>query len=231
MGLEGAGTSEDDLWEVGSREGIREHLRELVDTKLAAKEAEIGEADWPSVERVVLLRTIDSLWVEHLTELDDMRRGIGLRGYAQQDPLVEFRREAYNLYAELRGFIRHQLASSILRVQITRQDPVAPQPLPGPGQPDGPAPAAPRQIASTGQAGREAAAGNAILGTIARGLPPAPAIRAVKEQLGDEVIGSPSPTNGSGAIRPGFAPDGRRMGRNDVCFCGSGLKYKKCHGR
>jgi preprotein translocase subunit SecA len=238
MGLDGPGTSEDDLWAVGAREGIREHLRELVDGKLEAKSAEVGENDWPAVERVILLRTIDSLWVEHLTELDDMRRGIGLRGYAQQDPLVEFRREAYNLYAELRGFIRHQLASSILRVQINRTDPAAAQPLPGPGQPlagpgqpETPAAAAPRQVASSGQAGREAAAGNAILGTIARGLPPAPAVRAVKEQLGDEVVGSSSGTNGSGALRPGFAPDGRRMGRNDVCFCGSGLKYKKCHGR
>ena len=230
MGLDGPGTSEDDLWAGGAREGIRGHLRELVDVKLEAKSAEVGN-DWPAVERVILLRTIDSLWVEHLTELDDMRRGIGLRGYAQQDPLVEFRREAYNLYAELRGFIRHQLASSILRVQINRQDPPAPQPLPGPGQPEASAPSAPRQVASTGQAGREAAAGNAILGTIARGLPPAPAVRAVKEQLGDEVVGSSSGTNGSGALRPGFAPDGRRMGRNDVCFCGSGLKYKKCHGR
>jgi preprotein translocase subunit SecA len=245
MGLDGPGTAEDDLWELGAREAIRDHLRELVDAKLTAKEGEIGEADWTSVERVFLLRTIDTLWVEHLTELDDMRRGIGLRGYAQQDPLVEFRREAYNLYAELRGFIRHQLASSILRVQITRQEPAAPQPLPGPGQPiagepgsagDGaggapPRAAAPGSAIVGGQAGRDAAAGNAILGSIARGLPPAPAVRPVKESLGDQVIGSGQGSNGSGALRAGFAPDGRRMGRNDVCFCGSGLKYKKCHGR
>jgi preprotein translocase subunit SecA len=251
MGLDGPGSAEDDLWELGAREAIREHLRELVDTKLTAKEAEVGEADWTSIERVFLLRTIDTLWVEHLTELDDMRRGIGLRGYAQQDPLVEFRREAYNLYAELRGFIRHQLASSILRVQITRQEPEAAQPLPGPGQPgagepgsagsvgsagDGtggatPGAAAPGSAAAGGQAARDAATGNAILGSIARGLPPPPAVRAVKESLGDQVIGSGQGSNGSGALRPGFAPDGRRMGRNDVCFCGSGLKYKKCHGR
>ena len=248
MGLDGPGSAEDDLWELGAREAIREHLRDLVDTKLTAKEAEVGEADWTSIERVFLLRTIDSLWVEHLTELDDMRRGIGLRGYAQQDPLVEFRREAYNLYAELRGFIRHQLASSILRVQITRQEPEAAQPLPGPGQPgagepgsagsagDGtggatPGAAPPGSAAAGGQAARDAATGNAILGSIARGLPPAPAVRAVKESLGDQVIGSGQGSNGSGALRPGFAPDGRRMGRNDVCFCGSGLKYKKCHGR
>ncbi|HXG39825.1 MAG TPA: preprotein translocase subunit SecA, partial [Candidatus Limnocylindrales bacterium] len=93
MGLEGPGTSEDDLWEAGGREAIAAHLRELVDRKLEERERELGE-NWSLVERWVLLRTIDSLWVEHLTELDDMRRGIGLRGYAQQDPLNEFRREA-----------------------------------------------------------------------------------------------------------------------------------------
>ena len=83
------------------------HLRELVDARLDAKEQEVGEADWATIERLVLLRTIDSLWVEHLTELDDMRRGIGLRGYAQQDPLNEFRARGVRLYTELRGLIRH----------------------------------------------------------------------------------------------------------------------------
>ncbi len=258
IGLDAEGTSEDELWDLGTRDAIRDHLRELVDARLATKETEVGEADWTSIERVVLLRTIDSLWVEHLTELDDMRRGIGLRGYAQQDPLVEFRREAFNLYAELRGFIRHQLASSILRVQITRQEAPAAQPLPGPGQPGqvagGSAELAPSAVGSSAAAGgggngategavrtaaagraaatgAAAATGNAILGSIARGLPPPPAVRGVRESLGDEVVGSGPSSNGSSALRPGFAPDGRRMGRNDVCFCGSGLKYKKCHGR
>src|SRR5204863_10028468 len=77
-------------------------------------------------ERMVLLRTIDSLWVEHLTEIDDMRRGIALRGYAQQDPLNEFRREAYQLYGELRDLIRHQVASTIFRVTVTVQPPQGP---------------------------------------------------------------------------------------------------------
>ena len=95
MGLTGPGTSADELWDLGSREAIVEHLRDLADERLEARAAEVGETDWAMVERLVLIRTIDSLWVEHLTELDDMRRGIGLRGYAQQDPLNEFRREAY----------------------------------------------------------------------------------------------------------------------------------------
>ena len=79
------------------------------------------------VERLVLLRTIDSLWVEHLTELDDMRRGIGLRGYAQQDPLNEFKKEAFSLYDQLRALIRHQVATTIFRVQVVKQ-PAAPTP-------------------------------------------------------------------------------------------------------
>jgi preprotein translocase subunit SecA len=128
MGLDGPGTSEDELWDLGSRDAILEHLLDLADGQLASKETEIGEADWSMVERLVLLRTIDSLWVEHLTEIDDMRRGIGLRGYAQQDPLNEFRREAYRLYEELRGLIRHQLASTIFRVTVTRNPTPEPPP-------------------------------------------------------------------------------------------------------
>src|SRR5207253_2495170 len=125
MGVEGEGTTEDDLWALGGSEPIAAHMHDLVDAQLESREREIGE-NWALVERFVLLRTIDSLWVEHLTELDDMRRGIGLRGYAQQDPLNEFRREAFRLYEELRGLIRHQVATSIFRVTVTRQPPEQP---------------------------------------------------------------------------------------------------------
>ena len=130
MGLEGPGTSEAELWDVGGREALAEHLRGLVDDALAAKAEKVGPEDWAVVERLVLLRTIDSLWVEHLTELDDMRRGIGLRGYAQQDPLNEFRKEAFSLYEELREFIRHQVATTIFRVSVTAPGAAAPQPMP-----------------------------------------------------------------------------------------------------
>ena len=152
------------------------------------------------VERVVLLRTIDSLWVEHLTELDDMRRGIGLRGYAQQDPLNEFRREAFGSYEELRGLIRHGVASSIFRVTVQRQPPPgAARPLPGPGQPARPttlagtAPVAGAAAATSGDgngsttAATPAApvAGSAIL----RGAVPAgPAVRNVRESVGDQPV-------------------------------------------
>jgi preprotein translocase subunit SecA len=232
MGLDGPGTSEDELWDLGAREAILEHLLNLAEARLEARAAEIGETDWAMVERLVLLRTIDSLWVEHLTEVDDMRRGIGLRGYAQQDPLNEFRREAFRLYEELRGLIRHQVATTIFRVTVTRQ---APQPTPinfaGAGgaastssgtsaateTATGPAPARPTGIGgSTTGAGR-------LASPIAGGLAADPMARA--RQASNQGGSAP------GQAKPGFTPSGARIGRNDPCWCGSGQKYKKCHGR
>jgi preprotein translocase subunit SecA len=223
MGLDGEGTTADELWELGSREAIVEHVRDLADEKLEAREQEVGEADWSMVERLVLLRTIDSLWVEHLTELDDMRRGIGLRGYAQQDPLNEYRREAFRMYEEFRDLIRHQVASSIFRVTVQKQ------PATG-GDPEG---AAQMAAGIAALAGARAGGGGATRavksgGPAAAGAAnPAPSgVRNVQERLGD----GPA-TDGAGQARPGYTPTGERIGRNDPCWCGSGNKYKKCHGR
>ena len=80
--------------------------------------AAIGGETWAMVERAVLAARHRPLWVDHLTELDDFRRGVGLRGYGGTDPLVEFKREAFKLYEELRGFIRHQVATTIFRVNV-----------------------------------------------------------------------------------------------------------------
>jgi preprotein translocase subunit SecA len=181
----------------------------------------------------VLLRTIDSLWVEHLTELDDMRRGIGLRGYAQQDPLNEFRREAFRLYEELRDLIRRQVAATIFRVTVRREP--ATVPLSGPGQPiraaagtavgDG-TDGADGSGGAPGRTRRPVAAGRAMAGGAAAaplgGLPADP-MRGAREGPG-------ASGDGSGTVRQGYTPSGARIGRNDPCWCGSGQKYKKCHG-
>jgi preprotein translocase subunit SecA len=241
MGLgDEPGASEDELWDLGSRDAILEHLLELADARLEAKEQEVGEVDWATVERLVLLRTIDSLWVEHLTEIDDMRRGIGLRGYAQQDPLNEFRREAYRLYEELRGLIRHQVATSIFRVTVTRQPPAA-EPmafdasaLPRAGGAAGPAGAASAAaVAAGGGAASSGSGGAARSSTAARsggGIAAGGALAAdpMAQAMRESTNGAPGSTSGA---KPGFTPSGARIGRNDICYCGSGLKYKKCHGR
>jgi preprotein translocase subunit SecA len=240
MGLSGDEIQPDTLWDLGGREAIADHLRDVADTRLVTREAEEGEEAWGQVERVVLLRTIDSLWVEHLTELDDLRRGVGLRGYAQQDPLNEFRRDAYRMYEELRDLIRHGVASSIFRVTVQRQPPpddglarslaagaAALRAGTAGGDGNG-SDGTPRRPATVGAAGARAA-GSAIL----RGsMPAAPAARNVRESLGDQPIADGSGNGaGAGGARPGYTPTGARIGRNDPCWCGSGAKYKKCHGR
>jgi preprotein translocase subunit SecA len=234
MGLDGEGTTEDELWELGSREAISEHLLDLADTRLERREAEVGEADWALVERMVLLRTIDSLWVDHLTEIDDMRRGIGLRGYAQQDPLNEFRREAFQLYGELRDLIRHQVATTIFRVTVTRGAPQGGDASIAQNMAAGAA----RLAASAAQAGVRAVAGAGGAGGAAgTATAPRPVGPVVSGGLPSDPMARARPTGagsngaGDGQARPGFTPSGARIGRNDPCWCGSGLKYKKCHGR
>jgi len=208
LGLDPARVTPDALWDMGGRDAIMTGLQELVDATLAEREATHGPDVWAVVERIVLLRAIDSLWVEHLTELDDMRRGIGLRGYGGEDPLQAFKKVAFALYEELRGFIREQVAHTIFRVTVTQQPtppPEAAQPMPGPGQPPAPArdgtlpPAQPRPA-------------------------PAPGSAAPAGQVAPAIAGLP----GRAAAAPAGTP---KLGRNDPCWCGSGLKYKKCHGR
>ena len=238
MGIEGEGTSEADLDEVATtREELVEHMRQLADEQLTTRSAENGDEVWGQVERFVLLRTIDSLWVEHLTEVDDMRRGIGLRGYAQQDPLNEFRKEAYSLYEELSSLIQHQVASTIFRVTVKREP--ATVPLPGPGQPalagatDGGngsngsngSNTAPDAVPRPAVAGASLAAGGAALrrpGTAPMTGLPADPMRGARAIPGDVAA--------SGDVRQGYTPTGARIGRNEPCWCGSGQKYKKCHG-
>ncbi len=216
MGVGPDEISEDGLWELRTSESITAHLHELVQAKLDAREAEVGE-QWSMVERFVLLRTIDSLWVEHLTEIDDMRRGIGLRGYAQEDPLNAFRKEAFRLYEELGGFIRHQVASTIFRVTVTEQPAPPPGgvfPMSGPRQAARPS-SATDGVAGALSAGRLAGATGAGTTLAGAGIPGArPSLPGVGQQA-----------------RPGHTPTGEKIGRNDPCWCGSGLKYKKCHGR
>ena len=102
------------------REEILEHLREARRCRARiTREAATAPRSGRRSSGSILLRTIDQLWVDHLTELDDMRRGIGLRGYGGIDPLNEFKREAFKLYEELRGFISKQVANTIFRVQVT----------------------------------------------------------------------------------------------------------------
>ena len=218
MGLGGEPTSADALWDRRRSRGHRGAPARVADERLDAREAEVGEDDWAQVERIVLLRTIDSLWVEHLTEIDDMRRGIGLRGYAQQDPLNEFRREAFRMYEELRGLIRHGVASTIFRVTVQKQPPPdAALASRSPGAPrrwPAPTTATARRAAAARWAGRAGATtGPGVGGRLGRRSATAGSrpIRGTSESSVGTSLSPGGDRRGSGrpvGRRPGYTPDG-----------------------
>ena len=230
MNLIGDDLDADSLADLTTRDAIDERLRLAVDETIAQREEEHGPDTWALVERMVLLRTIDSLWVEHLTELDDFRRGVGLRGYGGTDPLNEFKREAYKLYEELRGFIRRGVASTVFRVTVQRQAP--PPPMPSPEQ------VAAMRGEGAGGTG-DGLAATAAGGRAATPLPNGGTTGATAPMLLSGVTGGGRPgtvrlQRGDEELAPVAAaakPALPKVGRNDPCHCGSGLKFKKCHGR
>jgi preprotein translocase subunit SecA len=176
---------------------LTEVIVEAVADAYDRKRAETGEDGIRVLERLVLLRVIDSLWIEHLTAVDDMRRGIGLRAYSQRDPLNEFKVEAYRMFDELKSTIRHDVTHTVFHVAVTRE-PVRPQ--------------QPRRMTE----GRVDVATGAVAaaGAAASGMPGG--------------NGRPQAQGGGGA--PQTVKGGPKIGRNDPCWCGSGKKYKRCHG-
>jgi preprotein translocase subunit SecA len=172
-------------------------LVDLVEEHYARKQGEVGEEGLPVLERLVLLRVIDALWIEHLTAVDDMRRGIGLRAYSQREPLNEFKIEAYRMFDELKSTIRNDVTHTIFRVTVV-------QPPPQPVR---------RLEESRPDVTADGSDGATPGGTSTSGGAGATAVRAV------------TATGASAA-----AQRGTKIGRNDPCWCGSGKKYKKCHG-
>ncbi len=101
-------------------EEIKSFLMELATEAYDAKERELGE-DMRVLERLVLLQIVDTLWADYLTNIDELREGIGLRAFGQRDPLVEFKSEAYQEFEQLMHSIRHEVATTIFKVTIARE--------------------------------------------------------------------------------------------------------------
>ena len=116
-----------DTWREMTPEEIKEELFDLARAAYDAKEAELGAELMRYAERQIMLRAVDSRWVRHLTNLDNLRQGIGLRALAQEDPLVAYKREAHHLYTELVDAITHDVVHSIYKVVVTPVPQVAPQ--------------------------------------------------------------------------------------------------------
>jgi preprotein translocase subunit SecA len=243
---------------------------QIVETALAvyeAKEAEIvrvagehgapqpGEFYMRQFERAVTLQVVDALWMDHIDSMDVMRSGIGLRGVAQRDPLVEFKREGYLAFEQLRLAIEHHIVELLFRAPVTIEVREMPQQaLPqnlrtnadqleaASGQTKGagalpdrlPAPANAGGIARANQAPNGSPALAAALDRAEQsgGRPaPAPAARGAQPcRSGARAQPMARPAaSGARPLATNAAPG--KVGRNDPCPCGSGRKYKMCHGR
>ncbi len=153
------------------------------------KEQQIGEENLRQIEKAVILQTIDTLWMNHLDEIDYLRQGIGLRGYGQRDPLIEYKREAFNLFSHLMVNMRATTVRTIFRVSMISAQPQA-------------------QLVAKPQ--------------------------NVQYQGAEENISQFAQTDESGKAAPEPQKpleNKDKIGRNDACPCGSGKKYKNCHGK
>jgi preprotein translocase subunit SecA len=148
---------------------LADHLVTLAEEAYDAKEAALKSDLMRQLERWIMLRAVDNRWVRHLTDLDELREGIGLRAFAQQDPLIAYKREASEMYADLIASISRDVVLSIYHAQVMVRQPVP--------------------------------------------------VRQIQTNRGDA----------GGQAQPVRSQKG--LGRNDLCWCGSGRKYKNCHMR
>jgi preprotein translocase subunit SecA len=210
------------LCEEGQEEGpfahafeVRDYLVELAREQFHRQLTQFG-AHTDDLLRFIALSTIDEKWKDHLYDLDHLKASIGFRGWGQKDPLIEYKREAYDMFVDLMRDLQASIARLMFRARLA---PSAPPPLPPPPifgralDNDG---LGPIVDTSTGPARRPVEA--------VSGVGVNPMARVSNPRPSDMV------TNRGEANRPQLAAVAQEVGRNDPCPCGSGKKYKKCHG-
>jgi preprotein translocase subunit SecA len=196
---------QEDLSEI-SREALIEDFREEAHEIYGEKEAEWGDEVAREVERYIVLEVVDTRWREHLENMDYLREGVHLRAFAQKDPLVEYRAEGHAMFEELGLLIREEVLMLLFHAQIEPRDA---EELARSDDVDGDGAFAYEHESLAG-ADAIAAAGGGVAGG------------AVATALG----------GGGGAVatQQRVTSERDKIGRNDPCWCGSGKKYKKCHG-
>ncbi|MDE2234031.1 MAG: preprotein translocase subunit SecA [Gammaproteobacteria bacterium] len=179
-----------------------ESLRQkIIDACLAAyqaKEQQTGEDVLRQFEKAVLLQVLDNLWREHLANMDYLRQGIHLRGYAQVNPKQEYKREAFEMFASMLERLKYEVVGILAKVQVRTQE----------------------DVAAVEEQRRR---------TRAMQFQHAEAASATAAGAGGEAEAQGQPQQAPPVTT--FVREGRKVGRNEPCPCGSGLKYKQCHGR
>jgi len=183
-------------------EGIAHNVAQRLEAHFVQKEQAIGAEIMRALEKHIMLTVLDQSWKEHLARMDYLRQGIYLRGYAQKQPKQEYKKEAFELFSEMLDQVKHEVISQLARVRIRSEEEIAALE------------ALERQQAqarlSQSQFRHEGSASLAPTGEAQTHAPP--------------LSNTPPPV-----IQ--VARSGPKIGRNDPCPCGSGKKYKHCHGR
>jgi preprotein translocase subunit SecA len=184
----------DDLWEL-AKEGY------------SAKEKVIGEEVMRGLERDIALQIVDTQWKDHLYSLDHLKEGIGLRGYGQRDPLVEYKKESFSLFQDMRGRVEEEIVRWLFSLRpVVEEQQVMPRV------------AAPRRATPL-----------TLNNPAAEAIPAFAAARSARSESAMPEAPVPARTGGDDSRKP-VRREEPKVGRNDPCPCGSGKKYKKCHG-
>jgi preprotein translocase subunit SecA len=180
-------------------------------------------------ERMVMLSVIDGLWKEHLLSMDHLKEGISLRGYAQRDPLVEYKRESFDMFEAMMMKFQEDTVRFLFRMQILGPDGEPMGAAPVAQRPRGPVPAAPPVASAARPLTLEAEPREISIST----RQPSTTIDALEKEFHrkkQRELEAATRAGAGEASQPTQRRTGEKVGRNDPCPCGSGKKYKKCHG-
>jgi preprotein translocase subunit SecA len=200
----------EDLGEV-SRESLMEEFQEDARDSYTAKEEEMTADLMRELERFVILQVVDQRWREHLDAMDYLREGVHLRAMAQKDPLVEYRHEGHIMFEELGAQIREEVVLTLFHAQL-----------------------APEEAEGLQRAQQASGVNGSGLQYAHESLAGAEAIAAAGGGAGGATatlaMSGGGTTSTAGTPRPIVKSEQENIGRNDPCWCGSGKKFKKCHG-
>jgi preprotein translocase subunit SecA len=209
-----------------SRHELGDEIFEKLKQQYESKEKILSAPTMRYHERMVMLSVIDGLWKDHLLSMDHLKEGIGLRGYAQQDPLVAYKRESYDMFEAMMTKFQEDTVRFLFRMQILGPDgePVDVAPRPNRVVPKAPPVASAARPVTLEAEPRE-------IGIHTR--QPSTTIDALEKEFHrkkQRELEAASQSGGGDASQPVQRRTGEKVGRNDPCPCGSGKKYKKCHG-
>ena len=203
-----------------SADEIRDALWARIVAKYEQKEQLVGRELMGRVERDFMLQIVDAQWKDHLYSLDHLKEGIGLRGYGQRDPLVEYKKESFDLFQDMKDRIDEEIVRFLWTIRPVSGEERSPAGRPPSGRPPSPRPAQrPSSPLVLSGGGEEALPAFAGARSGASGGSAATAVSRTPPRVG-----------GDDADVRTVRREEPKVGRNDPCPCGSGKKYKKCHG-